>query len=75
MKKKLDAKSKETKYEVLIEVEKGQRTRKQIAEQYRLASSNHCDLDEDQELLFQKGLNLKRKRLHPAGCPEVRKHY
>ena len=36
VKRKLDAKSLETKYEVLMEVEKGQRTRKQIAEQYGL---------------------------------------
>ena len=42
VKRKLEAnfaKSLETKYEVLMEVEKGQRMRKQIAEQYGLASS------------------------------------
>ena len=40
VKRKLDAKSLETmKHEVLMEVEKGQRTRKQIAKQYRLAFS------------------------------------
>ena len=75
VKRKLDAKSLETKYEVLMEVEKGQRTRKQIAEQYGLASSTLATwvkkAAEIKNSYLNGDYNSKRKRLRPAGYPEV----
>ena len=60
-----------------MEVEKGQRTRKQIAEQYGLASSTLATwvkkAAEIKNSYLNGDYNSKRKRLRPAGYPEVEK--
>ena len=75
VKRKLDAKSLETKYEVLMEVEKGQKSKKQIADNYGLAFSTLSTwvkkADEIKNAYLNGDYCAKRKRLRPAGYPEV----
>ena len=75
VKRKLDNKSLETKYEVLIEVEKGTRSKKQIADQYGLAQSTlstWLKKGEDIKNAYLNGdFSSKRKKLRTAGYPEV----
>ena len=75
VKRKLDNKSLEPKYEVLMEVEKGTRSKKQIADQYGLAQSTlstWLKKAEDIKNAFLNGdYSSKQKKLRAAGFPEV----
>ena len=75
MKRKLDSKSIETKYEVLMELEKGQKTKKQIADQYGLAKSTLATwikkADEIKNSYLSGDFSSTRKKLRTAGYPEV----
>ena len=75
VKRKLDAKSLETKYEVLMEVEKGHKTRKQIADHYQLPLSTLSTWlkkpDDIKSAYLNGDYSSKRKRLRTAGYPEV----
>ena len=75
MKRKLDNKSIETKYEKLMELEKGQKTKKQIADQYGLAKSTLAiwvkKSDDIKNSYLNGDFTSKRKKLRTAGYPEV----
>ena len=75
VKRKLDNKSIETKYEVLMELEKGQKTKKQIADQYGLAKSTLATwvkkADDIKNSYLNGDFTSTRKKLRIAGYPEV----
>ena len=75
VKRKLDSKSIETKYEVLMELEKGPKTKKQIADQYGLAKSTLATwvkkADEIKNSYLNGDFSSTRKKLRTAGYPEV----
>lgn len=75
VKRKLDNKSLELKYEVLMEVEKGTRSKKQIADHYGLAQSTLSTwlkkADEIKNAFLTGDFSAKRKKLRTAGYPEV----
>ena len=75
MKHKLDNKSLEMKYEVLMEVEKGSRSKKKIADHYGLAQSTLSTwlkkADDIKNAFLNGDFSAKRKKLRTAGHPEV----
>ena len=75
VKRKLDNKSLEMKYEVLMEVEKGVKTKKQIADHYGLAQSTLSTwlkkADGIKNAFLNSDFSAKRKKLRTAGYPEV----
>ena len=75
VKRKLDNKSLEMKYEVLMEVEKGSRSKKQIADHYGLAQSTLSTwlkkADDIKNAFLNGDFSAKRKKLRTAGHPEV----
>lgn len=75
VKRKLDNKSLELKYEVLMEVEKGLRSKKQIADHYGLAQSTLStwvkNADNIKNAFLNGEFSAKRKKLRAAGYPEV----
>ena len=72
---KLDNRSLEMKYEVLMEVEKGSRSKKQIADHYGLAQSTLSTwlkkADDIKNAFLNGDLSAKCKKLCTAGYPEV----
>ena len=75
VKRKLDNKSLEMKYEVLMEVEKGSRSKKQIADHYGLAQSTLSTwlkkADDIKNAFLNGDFSAKHKKLRTAGHPEV----
>ena len=75
VKRKLDNKSIATKYEVLMELKNGQKTKKQIADQYGLAKSTLPTwvkkADDIKNSYLYGDFTNARNKLRTAGYPEV----